>query len=70
MSVIFDLILDQFTKYHGWRFYLPLIVTAVIATVVHFTIGWTDASISITIVLTLVSTLSGILWQYLHERTN
>ena len=67
---MFDLILDQFTRYHGWRFYLPLVFNAAIAAIIHFTVGWTDASISIVILSTLVTTLSGILWQYLHEKSD
>lgn len=65
---IFDLIVDLLASGHGWRFYVPLLLLAIAATATHFTIGWTPAGTGTFIFLTLAATLSGILWQYLHDR--
>lgn len=67
---IVSLVIDQLLKYHGWRFYVPILSVACIAAAVHFTVGWTNLSICIVIFLVLLGTLLGILWQYLHERNS
>jgi len=65
---IFGLIFDQFCKYQGWRFYLPLFVAACVATMIYFTVGFVDPWTSVAIGVTLLCVMIGIGWQYLYEK--
>ena len=64
---ILALIGELITKYHGWRFYLPVLGIGCLAAAFHFTVGWTELRTTLVVLLALVGTLSGILWQHLHE---
>jgi membrane associated rhomboid family serine protease len=62
------LIWDQVMRMNGWRFYVCIAAVAVIVAAIWYFFGWTNTTISIAIVATLAGALSGVLWQYLHER--
>jgi len=61
-----NLILDA----KGWRFCLPIVVVAIAAGLVHFTIGWTPV-ISLSVgILFFLAVAVGILWQHFYERNS
>lgn len=63
------LIWDQINRMNGWRFLVCALFTAVIVAAIYFLFGWTNVTISVAIVIALIGTLTGVSWQYLHERT-
>jgi len=65
---IFGILLDQVCKYHGWRFYVPLFVAACVAITIYFTVGFVEPWASVALVVALVCVLTGIGWQYIHEK--
>lgn len=63
------LIWDQINRMNGWRFLVCVLIAAAIVAAIYFFFGWTSVTISVSIVIALAGTLSGILWQYLHGRS-
>lgn len=64
---IFSLISDQLSHARGWRFYTPLCIVGTVGAIIHFSVGWNEATTTVMIVLTLVGTLAGLLWQHQHD---
>jgi len=64
---IWNAIISLFLSAHGLRFYACLAVPAVISLVVHFTVGWTNTTLSVCAFLILAFSVIGVVWQHLHE---
>lgn len=62
------LIWDQLNRMNGWRFHVCIVAMAVIVAAIYFLFGWTNVTVSVAIIIALVGTLTGVSWQYLHER--
>jgi ABC-type transport system involved in cytochrome bd biosynthesis fused ATPase/permease subunit len=69
MIDIFELIMEQLLRTHGLRFYCPLLIAFLVACIVHFTVGWTDVSVTIMIIITLIATIAATAWQHLYEQS-
>ena len=67
---IWNAITSLFCHAHGSRFYICLCVPALVATVIHFTMGWTDTTLSICAFILLVFSVIGIAWQHFHEKSS
>ena len=64
---IWNAITALFLSTHGLRFYACLAVPAVVSLAVHFTSGWTNATVSVCAFLILAFSVIGVVWQHLHE---
>lgn len=64
---IWSIIINQVTHFGGWRTFVAFIPTILAALFFQFVLGWGNGTTSLAIVMVLISTIGGIVWQLSSE---